>query len=116
MMDSDGDGMTNGAELGDPDCTWTPGTAPKFSAGLSHPGVCEPLDDPKCGGQNDFVDCSSQGFKCSAINETGELILQTLPLIKAYNLHHVHGRHTCMSKLIPGPPRFRRFSRNAPKS
>ena len=35
-MDSDADGMTNGAEFGDPDCTWTPGTAPKFSAGLSH--------------------------------------------------------------------------------
>ena len=71
MMDSDGDGMTNGAELGDPDCTWTPGTAPKFSAGISHPGVCEPLGDPKCAGQTDFVDCSSEGFTCSGINETG---------------------------------------------
>ncbi len=38
--DSDGDGMTNGEELGDPDCTWKPGDTPKVVAmnKLSHPG------------------------------------------------------------------------------
>ena len=36
-LDSDGDGKTNGEELGDPDCVWTPGSAPKFSC-TSHPG------------------------------------------------------------------------------
>ena len=36
--DSDGDGKTNGEELGDPDCTWQPNTVPKFTSGLSHPG------------------------------------------------------------------------------
>uniref|UniRef100_A0A2C9M7Z1 Temptin Cys/Cys disulfide domain-containing protein n=1 Tax=Biomphalaria glabrata TaxID=6526 RepID=A0A2C9M7Z1_BIOGL len=34
--DSDGDGKTNGFELGDPDCTWTPGSLPKGPS-LSHP-------------------------------------------------------------------------------
>ncbi|KAK7475230.1 hypothetical protein BaRGS_00033534, partial [Batillaria attramentaria] len=46
--DSDGDGKTNGQELGDPDCTWTPNTVPKVTSGLSHPGVCEPLDSATC--------------------------------------------------------------------
>jgi len=42
-MDSDGDGRTNGEELGDPDCTWRYDephpAAPE--EGLSHPGVDE---------------------------------------------------------------------------
>ncbi|KAK7462113.1 hypothetical protein BaRGS_00038485, partial [Batillaria attramentaria] len=46
--DSDGDGKTNGQELGDPDCTWRPNDVPKVTSGLSHPGVCEPLDSPTC--------------------------------------------------------------------
>ena len=36
--DSDGDGKTNGEELGDPECTWQPGDIPEFTSGLSHPG------------------------------------------------------------------------------
>ncbi|KAJ8304199.1 hypothetical protein KUTeg_017782 [Tegillarca granosa] len=36
--DSDGDGRTNGQELGDPHCEWTPGLAPRHTAGISHPG------------------------------------------------------------------------------
>lgn len=38
--DSDGDGLTNGKELGDPGCTWTKGTTPQFDKGITHPGVC----------------------------------------------------------------------------
>ncbi len=37
-MDSDGDGFTNGEELGDPYCTWTPGQEPQFDAFITHPG------------------------------------------------------------------------------
>jgi hypothetical protein len=37
-LDSDGDGATNGAELGDPDCVWTPGVTPAGPA-VSHPGI-----------------------------------------------------------------------------
>jgi len=35
--DSDGDGMTNGQELGDPDCVWTPENE-FFTEGVTHPG------------------------------------------------------------------------------
>ncbi|KAK7092282.1 hypothetical protein V1264_008055 [Littorina saxatilis] len=38
QLDSDGDGMTNGEELGDPQCTWTPGTLPPRISGITHPG------------------------------------------------------------------------------
>lgn len=39
MQDSDGDGMTNGMELGDPCCTWTPeGGSETIFQGASHPG------------------------------------------------------------------------------
>lgn len=43
--DSDGDGLTNGQELGDPCCTWKRGDAPSHyqaawgKTGASHPGV-----------------------------------------------------------------------------
>ena len=36
--DSDGDGLSNGEELGDPECTWTPGSTPQFSV-VTHPGM-----------------------------------------------------------------------------
>ena len=44
--DSDGDGRTNGFELGDPNCTWKEGQQPPEIIAiekLSHPGFC---DDP----------------------------------------------------------------------
>jgi len=41
FKDSDGDGLTNGMELGDPDCVWTEGTTPTFDKGIRHPGVAE---------------------------------------------------------------------------
>ena len=37
-LDSDNDGRSNGEELGDPDCTWSPGTSPT-STSVSNPGV-----------------------------------------------------------------------------
>ena len=72
MKDSDGDGRTNGEELGDPDCTWVPGTAPKFTSGLSHPGVCEPMDSSVCEGKTGFVDCDAGEFMCPAVDEPGK--------------------------------------------
>lgn len=36
--DADGDGQSNGFELGDPDCVWKMGDAPARSTGISHPG------------------------------------------------------------------------------
>lgn len=37
--DSDGDGRTNGEELGDPNCTWEENSTPETDKGLSHPGI-----------------------------------------------------------------------------
>jgi dopamine beta-monooxygenase len=42
--DSDGDGRTNGAELGDPDCVWEAGSGAEPTApAMSHPGI---VDEP----------------------------------------------------------------------
>jgi len=38
QKDSDGDGKSNGLELGDPDCTWKKGETPKVDTGITHPG------------------------------------------------------------------------------
>merc|ERR1711865_209899 len=37
--DSDGDGKSNGLELGDPCCVWTTGATPQFETDLSAPGA-----------------------------------------------------------------------------
>ena len=39
--DSDGDGLTNGQELGDPDCVWTKGQAPQRTTSITHPGMAK---------------------------------------------------------------------------
>ena len=36
--DSDGDGYTNGEELGDPACIWNEGDEPSQTSGITHPG------------------------------------------------------------------------------
>jgi len=37
MADADGDGQTNGLEMGDPCCRWSVGQTPQFTTGLSDP-------------------------------------------------------------------------------
>ena len=39
QMDSDGDGRTNGEELGDPECVWTRGATPARMTDITHPGL-----------------------------------------------------------------------------
>ncbi|KAK3607131.1 hypothetical protein CHS0354_036073 [Potamilus streckersoni] len=73
QADSDGDGLSNGQELGDPGCVWTLGAVPNRTTGLSHPGVCQPLDSPTCANKTDqlgWVNCSYTDFKCDAANKT----------------------------------------------
>ncbi|KAL5018834.1 hypothetical protein ScPMuIL_004556 [Solemya velum] len=48
--DSDGDGIPNGEELGDPSCTWRQGSRPD-SKPTGHPGICEPVGSPRCAAQ-----------------------------------------------------------------
>ncbi|XP_059152477.1 MOXD1 homolog 1-like, partial [Physella acuta] len=94
--DSDGDGMTNGQELGDPDCTWKENSIPKRTTGLSHPGICDPWDSPSCQAkpvthpvyktQGDWMrdECKAQEFVCAAKNESG---------VKNVDLHLPSGSH-----------------------
>ncbi|CAC5410877.1 unnamed protein product [Mytilus coruscus] len=60
MTDSDGDGRTNGEELGDPTCEWEQTNPTSLSTTVSHPGVCEPIDSPVCAQKPDNHKCSSQ--------------------------------------------------------
>lgn len=39
--DSDCDGLTNGQELGDPECIWQEGDTPQFDVGITHPGIAD---------------------------------------------------------------------------
>eukprot|EP01120_Amphizonella_sp_Union-15-10_P009128 TRINITY_DN3399_c0_g1_i1.p1 TRINITY_DN3399_c0_g1~~TRINITY_DN3399_c0_g1_i1.p1 ORF type:complete len:615 (-),score=52.27 TRINITY_DN3399_c0_g1_i1:93-1937(-) len=40
-LDSDGDGKTNGFELGDPDCIWKSGDQPQRTFNITHPGFAD---------------------------------------------------------------------------
>ncbi|XP_052692764.1 DBH-like monooxygenase protein 2 homolog isoform X1 [Crassostrea angulata] len=65
--DSDGDGRTNGEELGDPNCIWRENAIPDKNA-FSHPGVCEPYDSDLCRSKNTWVQCQKAELKCDAID------------------------------------------------
>ncbi|GMF61739.1 unnamed protein product [Phytophthora fragariaefolia] len=43
--DSDGDGQTNGQELGDPCCVWAVGGTPQWTSGVSNPGDAASTSD-----------------------------------------------------------------------
>ncbi|XP_067941873.1 DBH-like monooxygenase protein 2 homolog [Watersipora subatra] len=67
--DSDGDGKSNGEELGDPNCVWVSGVAER-TLGLSHPGICEPTDSDLCLQMNSWeIDCSIADFTCHGLGE-----------------------------------------------
>jgi hypothetical protein len=57
-LDSDGDGQSNGLELGDPCCIWAVGQIPQNTTDISHPGdkssvTSRKCDDFKCANGND---------------------------------------------------------------
>jgi hypothetical protein len=54
LHDSDGDGQTNGLELGDPCCVWSVGSKPSVSHAISHPGLADYTTTRKC-----------KSYKCS---------------------------------------------------
>ncbi|MBL9021740.1 MAG: hypothetical protein JNL21_06045 [Myxococcales bacterium] len=70
-VDSDGDGWSNAAELGDPDCVWTIGSSPAKSS-ATNPGNPKSHPAPICGngkldageacdaGQQAKVDCAEE--------------------------------------------------------
>ncbi|KAL3870614.1 hypothetical protein ACJMK2_038662 [Sinanodonta woodiana] len=98
-LDSDGDGKTNGDELGDPNCVWTNGQVPSKVVGLSHPGVCEPMNSFLCTGKNAWVDCHVGEFSCNAINNN-----ETMNLTVRFPVSAVPPKETtykCMMFKLP---------------
>ncbi|KAK3102605.1 hypothetical protein FSP39_012588, partial [Pinctada imbricata] len=77
MLDSDLDGKTNGEELGDPLCTWRKGDPRPSTTGITHPGICEPFDSPRCFNFNKWVDCNYGDFACKGLEEP-DLVKHTL--------------------------------------
>jgi len=102
-QDSDGDGRSNGEELGDPDCTWKFNTVPKMSTGLSHPGICEPLNSTVCQSKNVWLTCPKP-FSCSAFD---------LPSTKRISLQfprtaipEVETTYICMGFKLPNDTKY----------
>ncbi|XP_065180137.1 DBH-like monooxygenase protein 2 [Sycon ciliatum] len=58
--DSDKDGLTNGQELGDPDCKWQPGQSAQRSTNITHPGF-----------DSSRVDCTRFFKRCKAFDAPG---------------------------------------------
>ncbi|KAG7398432.1 hypothetical protein PHYBOEH_011134 [Phytophthora boehmeriae] len=54
--DTDGDGQTNGQELGDPCCEWTEGAQPRWTTGVSHPSDAKKTSNSSLWAN---IDCSS---------------------------------------------------------
>ncbi|VDI61739.1 dopamine beta-monooxygenase [Mytilus galloprovincialis] len=76
MMDSDGDGRTNGEELGDPTCEWQQKNHTPLSKTVSHPGVCEPIGSPVCAQKpNSYVCPGQRNLDCPSFarNDTEKL-------------------------------------------
>ncbi|KAK0040032.1 DBH-like monooxygenase protein 1 [Biomphalaria pfeifferi] len=99
--DSDGDGKTNGEELGDPSCVWSAGGVPSRTTDISHPGVCQPMDDAKCTGKNSFVSCVSNSFqdRCDVIKNTG---IETVDVrLTKHTLPAAETTYMCMSFNLP---------------
>ncbi|EQC29656.1 hypothetical protein SDRG_12660 [Saprolegnia diclina VS20] len=59
QLDSDGDGATNGEELGDPCCTWKAGAALTSTAAPTHPGL-----------KNTFTTAQLASLKCALSNNS----------------------------------------------
>eukprot|EP00928_Gymnodinium_smaydae_P020393 TRINITY_DN17880_c0_g1_i2.p1 TRINITY_DN17880_c0_g1~~TRINITY_DN17880_c0_g1_i2.p1 ORF type:complete len:485 (+),score=51.98 TRINITY_DN17880_c0_g1_i2:116-1570(+) len=83
LLDADGDGMTNGEELGDPCCTWQPGVrAPYRVWNLTHPGT--PTQNLTMAQRTEVspVDCSAEG------SEAERELLSREQFLKNYYMRH----------------------------
>ncbi|XP_033750817.1 tyramine beta-hydroxylase-like [Pecten maximus] len=97
LKDSDGDGRSNGVELGDPGCVWTTGSTPTGSP-TGHPGICEPLDNSQCLKTNSGYKCKRQ-LQCDAINSPDVIPFEIrLPLTQ---VPATDTTYTCMNFAFP---------------
>ena len=68
--DSDGDGKTNGEELGDPECIWQRGDTPAITSGLTNPGDATDSDGSLFLGLVDFSNPLHIGGFAAALGVT----------------------------------------------
>ncbi|KAG8469026.1 hypothetical protein KFE25_007544 [Diacronema lutheri] len=102
-MDSDGDGLSNGAELGDPSCVWTVGATPASTTGITHPGVADsatpsaspaPADDSSdsdsgSSSSSTSADDKSKGTATEASStSTGSTTAAMVPLVPPWLIVH----------------------------
>ena len=76
--DSDGDGATNGEELGDPDCVWIEGDTPARTEDITDPS--DPNDKPAAGADEPTGGCSSMAVRADL--PAGALALVGLALTR----------------------------------
>ena len=69
--------------IGDPGCIWSEGQTPSRLTNITHPGICEPVDSPKCNFQT-WVSCSGRKANCSGRTEPG--VLKTDIRFPRYNV------------------------------
>eukprot|EP00029_Vermamoeba_vermiformis_P014686 TRINITY_DN978_c0_g2_i1.p1 TRINITY_DN978_c0_g2~~TRINITY_DN978_c0_g2_i1.p1 ORF type:complete len:649 (-),score=57.62 TRINITY_DN978_c0_g2_i1:58-2004(-) len=84
QLDSDGDGIPNGVELGDPSCVWTPGQTPERTTAITHPGLPDNPNNPGfCTPTNSYADSFTVDLKVTNLvipNNTGDYVCQGVPL------------------------------------
>ncbi|KAG6574640.1 atp-binding cassette superfamily [Phytophthora cinnamomi] len=76
QADTDGDGQTNGQELGDPCCVWTQssGDAPRWTTGVSHPSDAALTSDPSLWAN---INCNADTAASSASTATNSTTIAT---------------------------------------
>ncbi|RLN86773.1 hypothetical protein BBJ28_00003157, partial [Nothophytophthora sp. Chile5] len=70
--DTDGDGQTNGQELGDPCCEWTVGASPRWTSGVSHPSDATKTSNASLWAS---IDCSNIISACTLVAATAAALL-----------------------------------------
>ncbi|KAK4469832.1 hypothetical protein MN116_007344 [Schistosoma mekongi] len=116
-LDSDGDGFTNGQELGDPKCQWKIGDIPERTFNITHPGVCTPVNSEMCKHQvicniNIQRNCRFTEFSTSML-AFGTILIVILTLLKfisntevKYRYEHGVWPATCCPALPYDKPGF----------
>lgn len=104
--DSDGDGQSNGLELGDPCCIWSAGDTPQFTTDLSAPGSSSSVTlrtVPDCtSSSSPSLNATSPTASQSATNSTptGVSIESGAARLRAGDLHVLLGGHVIALVLI----------------
>ena len=94
-MDSDGDGRSNGQELGDPDCIWEASTDedPPLFPSVSHPGI---VDEP-------VEDLDAIKSSCSDYQEPERSITYDMMLTEPASISEERTHYVCQQIEMPVP-------------